>query len=89
MATDLLGQEMIKTKMHERLTWVWRKRGSGSPESLCEFASFAPVRAAVKPRLRQALARNNNKRFLPMPLEEIFCYYRKNVYLCTIKKRNI
>ena len=36
------------------LTWVWRKRGSDSPESLCEFASFAPVRAAVNPRLRQA-----------------------------------
>ena len=30
------------------LTWVWRKRGSGSPESLCKFASFAPVRAAVE-----------------------------------------
>jgi hypothetical protein len=27
---------------------VWRKRGSNSPESLCEFASFAPVRAAVE-----------------------------------------
>ena len=27
---------------------VWRKRGSGSPESLCKFGSFAPVRAAVK-----------------------------------------
>jgi len=32
----------------ERLTWVWRKRGSNSPESLCEFASFAPVRVAVE-----------------------------------------
>gem|GEM_PF-5144785 len=32
----------------QRLTWVWRKRGSGSPESLCKFASFAPVRAAVE-----------------------------------------
>ena len=30
------------------ITWVWRKRGSNSPESLCEFASFAPVRAAVE-----------------------------------------
>ena len=38
-------------------TWVWRKRGSGSPESLCEFASFAPVRTSPMPRLRQALAR--------------------------------
>ena len=27
---------------------VWRKRGGGSPESLCGFGSFAPVRAAVK-----------------------------------------
>ena len=27
---------------------VWRKRGSGSPESLCEFGSFAPVRTAVE-----------------------------------------
>ena len=27
---------------------VWRKRGSGSPESLCEFGSFVPVRALVK-----------------------------------------
>jgi len=38
-------------KLHikgDRLTWVWRKRGSGSPESLCEFASYAPVRAAVE-----------------------------------------
>ena len=26
---------------------VWRKRGSVSPESLCEFGSFAPVRTAV------------------------------------------
>ena len=34
--------------MGDRLTWVWRKRGSNSPESLCKFASFAPVRAAVK-----------------------------------------
>jgi len=30
------------------LTWVWRKRGSNSPESMCRFASFAPVRAAVE-----------------------------------------
>ena len=30
------------------ITWVWRKRGSNSPESLCKFASFAPVRAAVE-----------------------------------------
>jgi hypothetical protein len=28
---------------------VWRKRGRGSPESLCGFASFAPVRTVVKP----------------------------------------
>ena len=27
---------------------VWRKRGSGSPESLCEFGSFVPVQTAVK-----------------------------------------
>ena len=27
---------------------VWRKRGSGSPESLCEFSSFAPVRTVVE-----------------------------------------
>jgi hypothetical protein len=27
---------------------VWRKRGRGSPESLCGFGSFAPVRAAVE-----------------------------------------
>ena len=27
---------------------VWRKRGSGSPESLCEFGSFSPVRTAVE-----------------------------------------
>jgi len=33
---------------HLQPTWVWRKRGSGSPESLCKFASFAPVRAAVE-----------------------------------------
>ena len=42
---------------------VWRKRGRGSPESLCKFASFAPVRAAVEaPPLRQAagtLGKNN------------------------------
>ena len=42
--------ELIKmnNKMHERLTWVWRKRGSTSPESLCKFASFAPVRTVVE-----------------------------------------
>jgi hypothetical protein len=27
---------------------VWRKRGSVSPESLCKFGSFVPVRTAVK-----------------------------------------
>ena len=27
---------------------VWRKRGSGSPESLCEFGSLSPVRTAVE-----------------------------------------
>ena len=27
---------------------VWRKRGSGSPERLCEFGSLSPVRASVK-----------------------------------------
>ena len=27
---------------------VWRKRGSGSPESLCEFGSLSPVRALVE-----------------------------------------
>ena len=27
---------------------VWRKRGSGSPESLCKFGSLSPVRALVK-----------------------------------------
>jgi len=27
---------------------VWRKRGSNSPESLCEFGSFVPVRTAVE-----------------------------------------
>jgi len=27
---------------------VWRKRGIGSPESLCKFASFAPARTAVE-----------------------------------------
>jgi hypothetical protein len=26
----------------------WRKRGSNSPESLCGFSSFSPVRAAVE-----------------------------------------
>ena len=35
-------------KMHFSQRAVWRKRGSGSPESLCGFGSFAPVRAAVK-----------------------------------------
>ena len=34
--------------MGERLTWVWRKRGSGSPESLCEFGGLSPVRTAVE-----------------------------------------
>jgi len=29
-------------------TWVWRKRGSNSPESLCRFSSYTPVRAAVE-----------------------------------------
>ena len=28
---------------------VWRKRGSGSPESLCKFESLSPVRTAVEP----------------------------------------
>ena len=28
---------------------AWRKRGSGSPESLCEFESFALVQTAVNP----------------------------------------
>ena len=37
-----------RRKNAERLTWGWRKRGSNSPESLCKFASFAPVRAAVE-----------------------------------------
>ena len=36
------------TKNGRRLTWAWRKRGSNSPESLCKFASFALVRAAVE-----------------------------------------
>ena len=27
---------------------VWRKRGSNSPESLCEFGSLSPVRTAVE-----------------------------------------
>ena len=35
-------------KMTDVQRAVWRKRGSNSPESLCEFASFAPVRAAVE-----------------------------------------
>ena len=42
----LFQDKSIKQRQH--VTWVWRKRGSGSPESLCEFASFAPVRAAVE-----------------------------------------
>ena len=27
---------------------VWRKRGGDSPESLCGFGSFVPVRTAVE-----------------------------------------
>ena len=27
---------------------AWSKRGSNSPKSLCQFSSFAPVRAAVE-----------------------------------------
>ena len=34
--------------MHYTQRAVWRKRGSGSPESLCEFGSFAPVQTAVE-----------------------------------------
>ena len=37
---------MIKETSVQRA--VWRKRGSCSPESLCRFGSFAPVRTAVK-----------------------------------------
>jgi len=44
----MLVEKMTNKKQRQQLTWVWRKRGSGSPESLCEFASFAPVRAAVE-----------------------------------------
>ena len=35
-------------KMPNAQRAVWRKRGSGSPESLCKFANFAPVRTAVE-----------------------------------------
>ena len=34
--------------MHCTQRAVWRKRGSGSPESLCEFGSLSPVRTAVE-----------------------------------------
>jgi hypothetical protein len=37
-----------RTEMPNAQLAVWHKRGSGSPESLCGFASFAPVRAAVE-----------------------------------------
>jgi hypothetical protein len=42
---------------------VWRKRGSNSPESLCKFSSFAPVRAAVEapPAPSRHHVRHNNK----------------------------
>jgi hypothetical protein len=40
--------------MHCSQLAVWRKRGSGSPESLCKFGSFAPVRAAVKAATSQS-----------------------------------
>jgi hypothetical protein len=37
---------MTKTPDTQRA--VWRKRGVCSPKSLCEFASFSPVRALEK-----------------------------------------
>jgi hypothetical protein len=44
---------------------VWRKRGRGSPESLCGFGSFEPVRAVVNPPpapSRQNVVRNRRQR---------------------------
>ena len=34
--------------MHCTQRAVWRKRGIGSPESLCKFGSLSPVRTAVE-----------------------------------------
>ena len=53
----------VATKDLVRLA-VWRKRGSVSPESLCEFASFVLVRALVKaPPVAKPLGR-----CVPVPL---------------------
>ena len=40
-------RRIIRKKRHCLQQAVWRKRGSGSPEGLCKFGSFAPVRTAV------------------------------------------
>jgi len=49
METVSENNKIRKTGLKGRhITWVWHRRGSNSPESLCEFASFAPVRAAVE-----------------------------------------
>ena len=43
-----VNRKVVVRHNHLQPTWVWRQRGSNSPESLCEFVSFAPVRAAVE-----------------------------------------
>jgi hypothetical protein len=45
----VVGVPLRCTAVAPNVVAAWRRRGCGSPESLCGFSTFAPVRTAVKP----------------------------------------
>ena len=64
--------------MHCLQRAVWRKRGSNSPESLCKFASFAPVRAAVEaaaaPSRHHVIGKRTSARWKQVETTEFYAY---------------